>query len=146
MAHATLELIVALRSTAKRLAAGADYKWSHFGQCNCGHLAQTVTRLKPRELQRAAFGGGGDWGEQAREYCPTSGQLLDDVFAQLFAHGMVPQDVQHLERLSDPVVLKRLGVARLKHNDRRDVVRYMEAWAEVLEASMTPADMPMAAE
>jgi hypothetical protein len=141
MAHANLELIVALRRTAQRLRAGADYKWSHFGQCNCGHLAQTVTQLSARELQQAAFARSGDWGEQAFEYCPTSGYPVDYVLSRLFELGLAPEDMGQLERLSNDRVLKRLGVRELQHTRRDHVVAYMEAWAEHLAEALatTPA-------
>jgi hypothetical protein len=147
MARPTLELISALRATAARLEAGAPYKWSHFGQCNCGNLAQTITHLSPAELQSAAFARAGDWGEQAREFCPTSGYPLDYVFQRLFEIGMEPEDVQHLERLSDDRVLRRADAGRLSHTRREDVVQYMRAWADLLEDRLpAPAFEAMAAE
>ncbi|MDB4977290.1 MAG: hypothetical protein JWN48_5631 [Myxococcaceae bacterium] len=139
MARPTLELIGALRVTATRLSSGATYKWSHFGQCNCGNLAQTVTQLTPEQVYRAAFERSGDWGEQAREFCPTSGYPIDFVLQRLFDMGVEQTDIRHLERLSDDRVLKRLGVVGLAHNDRQDVVRYMQAWADLLEDALPPA-------
>ena len=136
MARPTIELIRALRTTAARLALGADYRWSHFGQCNCGNLAQTITKLTPREVYEAAFGRAGDWGEQARDFCPSSGYPIDFVLEQLFALGMEPTDVRHLERLSDDRVLKRMGETWLAHNRRENVVRYMRAWADLLEEQL----------
>lgn len=136
MAHPTLELVRALRTTAERLHGGARYKWSHFGQCNCGNLAQTVTELSPEEVYRAAFARAGDWGEQAREFCPSSGYPIDFVLQQLFALGMEPEDVRHLERLSCPRVLSRLGESWLPHNQRESVVRYMRVWADLLEEQL----------
>jgi hypothetical protein len=138
MARANRELITALRRTAQRLRAGADYKWSHFGQCNCGHLAQTVTLLSARELQAAAFKRAGDWGEQAFEYCPTSGYPVDYVLSRLFELGLAPEDMGHLERLSDDRVLERLGVHELQHTRRDHVVAYLEAWAEQLAEALPP--------
>lgn len=146
MACATIELVSALRRTAERLERGADYRWSHFGQCNCGNLAQTVTRKSPRELQRAAYIGGGDWGQQALDYCPTSGYPLDLVFDALFAIGMEPCDVQRLERLSDAQVLQRVGPSNLRHNRREDVVLYMRAWADLLEEKLPRQDWGIVAE
>jgi hypothetical protein len=150
MARPTLELVTTLRATAAHLEAGAAYKWSHFGQCNCGHLAQTVTRLSPQELQAAAFATReGDWGEQARDYCPSSGYPLDYVLSRLFAIGMEPEDVQHLERLSDSKVLKHAGVQALSHTRRDHVVLYMRAWADLLEQALPEtayAEQPLAAE
>ena len=154
MARATVELVDALRRTAARLAAGGAYRWSHFGQCNCGNLAQTITCKSPQELQHAAYIGGDDWGAQAREYCPTSGYPLDFVFEALFAIGMEASDVQRLERLSDGRVLQYLGRSDLKHNERDDVVRYMLAWADLLAQELagaasvatTQEELPFAAE
>jgi hypothetical protein len=50
MAHANIELIEALRETARRLKNGAHYAWGHHGSCNCGNLLQTVTDLSAREI------------------------------------------------------------------------------------------------
>ena len=133
MARPTVELIRALRDTAHRLEHGAAYKWSHFGQCNCGNLAQTITQLSPREVYEAAFRRAGDWGEQAREFCPTSGYPIDFVLSQLFAIGMASEDVRHLERLSDDRVLRRLGQPALLYSRREDVITYMRAWADLLD-------------
>jgi hypothetical protein len=137
MARPTVELIRALRVTAHRLSSGATYKWSHFAQCNCGNLAQTVTQLSAEEVYRAAFARGGDWGEQAREFCSTSGYPIDFVLTRMFELGLEQTDVRHLERLSDDRVLKRLGVSALRHNQRDDVVRYMLAWSELLEDALS---------
>lgn len=48
LGHPTLERILALRHAAERPRQGAPYRWTHQGAWNCGHLAQTVTKL-PRE-------------------------------------------------------------------------------------------------
>lgn len=150
MARATWKLVQALRQTAERLQHGVAYRWSHFGQCNCGHLAQTVTRLSPDEIQQAAYVGAADWGAQARDYCVTSGLPLDYIFGRLFELGMEPGDVQRLERLSDAQVLRHLGNVSLVHNRRDHVVLYMRAWAELLEdkllADSTVDEAPLAAE
>jgi hypothetical protein len=138
MARPTVELVVALRRTAARLTSGQQYKWSHFGQCNCGHLAQSITQLSPREIHAAAFSRSGDWGEQARDYCPTSGLLMDDILAQLFELGMDASDVQQLERLTDREVLAALG-RPLLHTRREDVIAYMSAWADLLESRLPAA-------
>ena len=147
MARPTLELVTALRTTAARLAAGSQYKWSDFAQCNCGNLVQSVTPLSPREIYEAAFQRRGDWGEQAREFCPSSGYPIDFVLARLFELGLTPEDVGHLERLSDDRVLRAveargsareqdLGVRALRYTRREDVVLYMNAWADLLEQQL----------
>jgi hypothetical protein len=140
MAQATLELIAALRRTAARLEAGSDYQWGHMGACNCGHLAQTITRLPKREIHEWALERVGDWETQANQYCPTSGYRIDDVIAAMLDLGMTRRDIRNLERLADPQVLAQLpeGERRLAHNRREDAIRYMRAWADLLEAELPP--------
>lgn len=149
MARPTLELVRALRVTAARLSShesGGSYTWSHFGQCNCGNLAQTVTQLSPEEVYRAAFERAGDWGEQAREFCATSGYPIDFVLQRLFELGVEQDDIRHLERLSDDRVLKRLEVPWLAHNQRDNVVLYMNAWADQLEEALPSVQSGLLAE
>ncbi len=49
--------------------------------------------------------------------------------------GLTRDDVWHLERLSDPDVLRRLpaGERHLDHRRREHVVRYLSTWAGLLE-------------
>jgi hypothetical protein len=105
------------------------------GACNCGHLAQTITSRSREEIHRLAIEKAGDWGEHAVEYCPTSGYPIDHILGQMLEVGLELGDVEHLEKLSDPRVLRRFEVGRrdLSHRDRADVVRYMEEWADMLE-------------
>lgn len=142
MAKPSSALVRLLRETADRLAGGAAYSWSHMGRCNCGHLAQTVTRLDPAEIHRRALARrAGEWREQANDYCGASGVDFEYVLDALFEIGLSPRDVQHLEYLSDPVVLAALpgGFRDLRRNERDDVVLYLRTWADVLAAQVPPA-------
>jgi hypothetical protein len=139
MARPNLELIRALRAAAARLSEGSSYRWSDFASCNCGHLVQSVTQLSPREIYEAAFLRGGDWGEQAREFCASSGYPIDFMLARLFELGLDAEDVRNLERLSDDRVLRELGVRELRYTRREDVVCYLRAWARSLERQLGPA-------
>ncbi len=138
MARATIELVQALRATAVRLEGGAHFKWSHFGVCNCGHLAQTVTRLPPEVIQEAAFERAGDWGDQALEFCPLSGLPMDHIIGALLELGLDREDLRRLERLSDGDVLRRLPPERraLRKTVRDDAIAYMRAWADLLEDAL----------
>lgn len=132
-------LAEALRVTAKRISTGDRYKWTHMGACNCGHLAQTVTFNTPEELHAIALQRAGDWSEQTREYCPTSGYPLDFVISALLELGATLQELRDLERLNDPRVLKRIPAERrrgLDHRRREDVVLYMETWAKYIEEKL----------
>lgn len=145
MAVANFELIVALRKTAQRLQTGVTYKWSNYGMCNCGHLAQTVTRRTPQEIHQAALERPGDWGQQAREYCGTTGLEMDHIMTRLFELGLNRQDIWDLERLGNMAVIQRMPAEwqGVQHHSREYVVRYLEAWADLLDASL--GDIAMAA-
>lgn len=106
------------------------------GACNCGHLAQTVTRLNAEDIRRYALERKGEWAEQGLEYCPASGYPMDAILTALFDLGLSSDDLASLERLSDPSVLRRLPVelrTRLSYRDREHVVLYMRTMADLLE-------------
>jgi len=139
MARPKPELINALRITARKLQHTADYQWGHMGSCNCGHLVQEVTQLSKAQIHEYAMRTrGGDWSEQSMDYCPTSGYLIDQVISIMLDAGMDVADFKHLERLSDPEILKRFSIKErnLRYNYREDVVKYMNAWADLLEEQL----------
>ena len=134
--HVSLPLIQALRDTARRLAAEAPYQWGHMGSCNCGHLAQTVTRLTKAEIHTQAMERYGDWERQLVEYCPTSGLPFDQTIDEMLALGFSREDLTALEKLDDHTVRAVIPFERrnaLRHNQRDDVVLYLSTWADLLE-------------
>ena len=136
MAKPNPDLIEALRRTAQKMTRSSPYQWGHMGSCNCGHLVQEITQLTKVEIHEYAMRTrGGDWSEQAMDYCPTSGYLMDQVISTMMDAGLEAQDFGHLERLSDKEVLKRLPEQErfLQYNQRKDVVKYLYAWADMLE-------------
>jgi hypothetical protein len=135
MARANRELIIALRQTSQRLVSDVSYQWGHMGMCNCGHLAQSITGLASAEIHASALIREGDWEQQANDYCPTSGNLIDVVLAAMFDLGLTRSDVRNLERLADLDVLRRAG-GHLRFNNRGDVALYMRIWADLLEEAV----------
>lgn len=138
MARANESLIEALRRTAANLKNGSPYMWGHMGSCNCGHLAQQITRLTKAEIHEYAMRGRGDWSEQVMDFCPGSGMPMDLLIGQLLEAGLSTEDLSYLEKLSDPEILRRLprGHRHLQHNLRDDVVKYMLLWAVTLEEKL----------
>ena len=67
--------------------------------------------------------------------CPVAELGMSQIFAELTAWGLDAHDVSALERLDDPDVRRRLGTHTVDflHSDRRNVVAYLKAWAELLE-------------
>lgn len=138
MARPNLELIEALRQTARNLKKGAHYQWGHMGGCNCGNLAQELTKLSKDQIHRYAMQRYGDWNEQVDDYCPTSSMPIDLVINEMISAGLMLEDLKHLEKLDDRAVLSRLPAEQrhLKHNVRDDVVTYMLTWADMLEEKL----------
>ncbi|MVM30610.1 hypothetical protein GO755_11265 [Spirosoma sp. HMF4905] len=138
MARPTPELINALRRTAQNLRNGAAYQWGHMGGCNCGNLAQELTKLNKDQIHQYAMQRHGDWNEQAEDYCSTSQMPIDLLINEMLNAGLTLEDLKHLERLDDRQVLARFPIEKrfLKHNIREDVIAYMTAWAELLEEQL----------
>ncbi|MCB0488922.1 MAG: hypothetical protein KDC99_10620 [Cyclobacteriaceae bacterium] len=135
MARVRPEIIEVIRKTADKIRKSGDYQWGHMGACNCGFLAQEITSLSKREIHSFAMEGHGDWNEQLNDYCPTSGLKMDDLISDLLNFGFDIDDLKHLERLSDPKVLRQLPINKrnLKQNNKADVETYLTAMARMLE-------------
>lgn len=138
MARPNLDLIEALRRTARNLQKGVHYQWGHMGGCNCGNLAQELTKLSKGDIHRYAMQRYGDWNEQVDDYCPTSQLPIDLIINEMLNAGLMLEDLKHLEKLDDRMVLLRLPLEQrhLKHNVRDDVVTYMLTWANMLEEKL----------
>ncbi|MVM40402.1 hypothetical protein GO730_26685 [Spirosoma sp. HMF3257] len=138
MASPTPELINALRRTVQSLKNGAPYQWGHMGGCNCGNLAQELTKLTKDQIHQYAMQRHGDWNEQAEDYCSTSQMPIDLLINEMLNAGLMLEDLKHLERLDDRQILGRFPIEKrfLRHNVREDVMAYMNAWAELLEEQL----------
>jgi hypothetical protein len=144
MARSTSELVKSLRKTANRILNSPDYQWGHMGACNCGHLAQEITMKSKAEIHKRAMYGNGDWNDQLNDYCGITGQLFDDVIAQMLDFGFDIDDLKHLEKLSDKRVLERMPLKfYLKYNVKEDVALYLTLWADMLEDELENYDMRM---
>ncbi|ERM81819.1 hypothetical protein P872_07820 [Rhodonellum psychrophilum GCM71 = DSM 17998] len=136
MAKNNLDLIKAFRKTIVKLKNGAPYQWGHMGACNCGNLAQEITQLSKAEIHRFAMQRMGDWNEQLIDYCPTSGYPMDLMIDKMLEAGLTLDELKHLERLSDPKILKEIPFEErnnLLKNRKEDVILYLETWTGILE-------------
>ncbi|PLK46474.1 MULTISPECIES: hypothetical protein [Emticicia] len=138
MAQVKQEIVDALRRTAGKLQAGTQYMWGHMGSCNCGNLAQEVTRKTKAEIHAYAMQGRGDWNEQLNDYCGVSAMPIDLLIFEMLTAGFTLEDLKNLEKLSDKDVLSRLPVEKryLRHNVREDVIVYLLEWANMLEEQL----------
>ncbi|BDC98806.1 hypothetical protein [Persicobacter psychrovividus] len=137
MARSNLALVDCIRKAAKNIEQSENYQWGHMGGCNCGHLAQEITKLSAKEIHTYALANRteGDWSEQTAAYCPTSGYPMDMVISLMLDKGLDVTDLKHLEKLTDPKVLRAMAPVLMypKHNRKNDVVLYMRTWADIME-------------
>lgn len=136
MAAIRLDIIEALRTTANKLKNGHRYEWGHMGNCNCGNLVQTITSFTRAEIQEYALQKRGDWSEQLIDYCPTSGYPMDMIIGKMIEFGFTPQDLRHLEWLSDSDVLEKSGNKFLNRNLKSDTILYLNSWADLIEDAL----------
>ena len=138
MAQANILLIEALRETAARLRNGAHYAWGNHGACNCGNLAQVVTKLSKEEILAYAHTGIGEWSELAEDYCGITNAPAGLLISKLQEIGLTPTDIHNLEYLEDKNVLQHLpgGFRWLQRNVREDVIVYFETFAVLLEEQL----------
>jgi hypothetical protein len=135
MAYPNPELIAAIEKTVSKLKNGSPYQWGHMGACNCGNLAQELTKLEKGEIHSYAMQRHGDWNEQLIDYCPTSGYPMDLMITRMLDFGLTISDLGHLERLSDPTVLSEMSLEKrysLSKNKKEDVIFYMITWSNIL--------------
>lgn len=135
MATANPKLIAALRRAAVKIKRSDNYQWGHMGHCNCGHLAQELTTLTPGEIHQLAMQRSGDWNDQCTDYCPGSKIPIDMLISDLLSNGLSLKDLMALENLSDESVLLNLngGKRYLSKNSPKDVMEYMNSWADLME-------------
>ena len=138
MAKPTVKLIDALRKASSKIETGNNYQWGHMGSCNCGHLAQEITNLSQAEIHQYALRRYGDWTEQSQDYCVNSGMTFDLIISEMLNIGIEIEDIRHLEKLSHKDVLRRFKLEdrNLRHNVKKDVVKYMREWANLLEEQL----------
>lgn len=135
MAIPNPELINALRATVRKLSSSDNYQWGHMGSCNCGHLAQELTHFSKAEIHAFAMERYGDWSQQVKDFCPDSKLPIDFIIQTMLNAGLTMSDIRHLERLSDYKIINSLPVGSriLMHNNKDDVIKYINAWVHLLE-------------
>ena len=104
------------------------------GRCNCGHLVQTLTDMTDVEIAQSVDYELNEWTEHAKDYCDGSGTKVQDLFDTLKKHGLTPDDMRHLEHLSDRRILSRIDRRDgLQKNVVDDVSLYLNTMADVIE-------------
>ena len=148
----------ALREAARRIEVGeVRYDWSRMYSCNCGVLAQVVSKATVREVRRQTrsgakpfFGVWNDWQKPGFALCPISKIPVGTIFHDLLSVGFSPADVGNLEICADPAVRARVRAEGdgdfFDYAEPHAVVLYMRAWADLLDEQEAPAQVEMKAD
>ena len=125
-----------LLKTIQRLSSKSKYQWTHQGNCNCGHVIQSVTGMSPGKIHNIALTGPGEWVDHAKKYCKTSGLPVDDLISKLLTIGIKIDDIAHLELLSDPNIIRYIpnSVKPLSYKKKEDLIYYLKTWKSILSA------------
>jgi hypothetical protein len=150
-----------LTQTITGLSPGAIHDAAARQRGDWAEQARTTTvavrALAPDYGSRPAIDEGA-WEPEDVGICPVAERGMSEIFGELGAWGLTAADVGALERLDDPAVRRRLGTSTsdFLHSDRQNVIRYMNAWAALLEEALEALpelewnagtdDIPLAAE
>ena len=133
-------LIDALLETSDRLERpDTEYQWGHMGQCNAGHLIQTLTGMSSYEIVESIDFQYDEWSEHTTDYyCSNVGHKVDDIFYAISQYGLTHEDIVKLENLSHTKILNNLdgGFRYLSRNEKSDVVAYMRSYADLLKKEL----------
>lgn len=130
----------------QRRAMHRDGDWGQQATDNARIRAQLPPAFpEPDYGDRPALDEGA-WEPENVGACTTTGTPLDVIFDQLTDLGLEPEDVGHLERLSDPAVRRRLGTntTDFLHYRRDNVVAYLTAWADLLDEQLEETEVQLA--
>lgn len=125
-----------LLKTIQRLSSKSKYQWTHQGNCNCGHVIQSLTGMSPGKIHNIALTGPGEWVDHAKKYCKTSGLPVDNLISKLLSIGIKIDDIAHLELLSDPNIIRYMpnSVKPLSYKKKEDLIYYLKTWKSILSA------------
>lgn len=138
MAIANQKLIDILEKTIILLQSTEQYQWGHSGACNCGHIAQVITGYNKGQIHAMAMEKGGDWTENSRDYCDTSGYEIDQVMKIMLESGLQIEDIREIENLSNPRILDNItgSIQYLDKNKKENVLLYFQTWLMLLKADL----------
>ena len=98
-----------------------NYNWVEQSSCNCGVVLQAALGLTPKELQTKFDAGINsipkedvahkslNWKSLTQGTCSATGIPFKGVVLELYKKGFAPENITHLEYLSDKTILKEAG-------------------------------------
>lgn len=115
-----------------------EYNWGNLDSCNCGVLAKTL--INGKDVLSCGFKSINSVLQNPKYYlfsdrthCLSTNEPLPEVYAALRDAEFTDSEMKELELLKSPQILKKIGVAELKHSDKSHLISYLKAWVEILK-------------
>jgi hypothetical protein len=122
------------------------YEWTEHGRCNCGLVVQAILNKNANEVQKIFDDECANlvineskitWKKALQYSCSSTGIPMKGIFKVLLDIGLRPEDISHLEFLSNKVILKDSGIDssfNSYYQDKKNLILYLKSWIKILNA------------
>ena len=123
------------------------YDWVEQGSCNCGLIVQSLLEKSSKEVlsnfteeklkTKFTLQDKVTWKQLLQQRCSITGLPLEGIFQNLYDLGLRPEDITHLEYLSNTGILKDSGIDTSKekyYQNRTNLIKYLKSWLRILQA------------
>ena len=128
-----------------------SYEWFNVQSCNCGLIVQHLLNASSEEVSRrfdksrksVSDRDEMNWTELVQHKCSVTGLPLDGIIKTLFKRGFKPEDIVHLEYLSNKEILKRTDIDTKNEEyftRKENLIKYLKAWLEILNEPVINAE------
>lgn len=117
------------------------YDWSNHCMCNCGLVIQSILNTDKKtveELFAYVEDNGNTWKDSVQVYCNASGLPTHVIFQLLYNKGFGPEDIVHLEYLSNPAILEIAKIDKTiksYYAIKSNLILYLRAWLKILDGN-----------
>lgn len=128
-----------------------DYNWVQPNRCNCGVIVQAILGIDRDQVEVLFEEARQDisilkdkshrtWREVCQQHCSVTGMPTHQVFHILGKHGFNPEDIVHLEYMTNPAILEISEIDTLEkhyYQNKANLIKYLKAWLSILNGTNT---------
>ena len=122
------------------------YDWKNQSSCNCGLIVQSlldanenkVNSLFQSEREKTNIISSSPlktWKAVLQQRCTATGLPMDGVFKTLLEHSFRPEDIAHLEYLSNKGILAGTKIDvkyKYYYAKKENLIEYLKSWLNIL--------------
>lgn len=122
------------------------YDWNKPHSCNCGLVIQALTGLTSGNVSSLFSAAKIDaflkpedrksWRDVCQVSCSITGEPIRRVFKKLKDLGMRPEDIVHLEFLSNKAILELSDIdvsTKEYYSNKKNLIKYLQSWVMIIE-------------